>query len=296
MRMPSWVPNWADKDTANHFGYLPRACGNSKAVARHQGDGVLSAAGVIFATVSSVQEMTFQRSCKGQPTYKGTVDMIKRLTPQKTKHLSYIAGGSLVDAFWRTLACNRFRNEFHPPNANYANFEEAFILDKNRLFDVPSDTRKFLNSVGTLCGKRSFITTEEGYIGIAPKATKPGDHACVLFGSQMPLLLRKSSGLQSQVVGECYIHGLMDGEAFLGPLPDRFASVNLWNIGRSAYDYAFVDKETGKTQYKDPRIEVNEQMVKKGNTFIQPDGSVSVELKPNLLKQRGVNVQTFNLI
>ena len=296
MRMPSWVPNWADTDIAKQFAYLAKASGHSKAVAQYQGDGVLSAAGVIFATVSSVQEMSFQH------TYKGIVDMIQGLTLPKIEHLSYVAGGSLVDAFCRTLACNKFYNEYHPPNTNDAKFEEsrdfvlALSLDKNRKFNVPTDTRKFLNSVGTYWSKRSFIITDEGYIGIAPRATKPGDRVCVILGCRFPLLLREISGSQFQVVGECYLQGIMNGEVFLGPLPDNFASVNLWDMGESAYNRVFVDKETGKTQYNDPRIEVNEQMLKEGNTFIRNDGSVGVSITPDMLKRRGVNVQTFDLI
>ena len=294
--MPSWVPNWADQDTAYYLTGPGAASGHSRAVARYQGDGVLSSAGVVFATVSSVQEMIFQS------TYKEIINMIQRLAPREVEHHSYVAGGSLVDAFCRTLACNRFCNEYHPPNANFAKFEEsrdfvlALNLDEHRLSNIPSETRKLLDFVTTFCSKRSFIITDEGYIGIAPKAAKQGDRVCVILGCRSPLLLRKLSGSQSQVVGQCYFHGMMNGEAFLGPLPDNFAFVNLRNMGRGTYDYAFVDKETGKTQYKDPRIEVNEQMVIEGNTFILPDGSLDVILTPGLLKRRGVNVQTFNLI
>ena len=302
MEMPSWVPNWADKDTASVLGYLVRASGYCEAVARYQGNGVLSAAGVIFETVSSVQEMIFQHTYKGQPTYQEIADMIQRLTPPKIEHLSYVAGGSLVDAFCRTLICNKFCNEYGSPDATSPKFEEspefvlAFNLDKNEKFNVSLNTKKFLSSVGFCCSKRSFIITEEGYIGIAPNATKPGDRVCVLFGCRTPMLLRKTSGLKSQVVGECYIDGVMDVEAFLGPLPDGFASVSLWNSDKSFYDYVFVDKQTGKIQYNDPRIVVNEKMLKEGNKFIQSDGSAGVNLTPDLLKQRGVNVQTFDLV
>ena len=295
MEMPSWVPNWADKDTALHFGFFVRASGCSEVVARYQGNGVLSAAGVIVATVSSVQEMKFQH------TVSGIVDMMRRLAPQKMEHLSYVAGGSLVDAFCRTLTCNNLCNEYHPPNATSSKLEEsrdfvlAFVLDKDKKFNV-SMSIKFLCSVRLYSSKRSFIITQEGYIGIAPNATKPGDRVCVLFGCRTPMLLRKTSGLQSQVVGDCYIHGVMDGEAFLGPLPNNFKSLVSLNSVGSGYEYVFVDRETGKTQYNDPRMEVNEQMVKEGNTIIRPDGSVSVRLTPDLLKRRGVNVQTFDLI
>ena len=59
------------------------------------------------------------------------------------------------------------------------------------------------------CG-RSFFTTSCGHIGLGPAAIKVGDHISVLAGSQVPFMLR-SSGDQFKVVGEAYVHGIMDG-------------------------------------------------------------------------------------
>lgn len=50
---------------------------------------------------------------------------------------------------------------------------------------------------------------------MAPTAAQKGDLIVILFGGQTPFLLRK---LESEVddyalIGECYVHGIMDGEA-----------------------------------------------------------------------------------
>jgi hypothetical protein len=50
-------------------------------------------------------------------------------------------------------------------------------------------------------------------MGIAPAATEPSD--CILFGSQMPMILREE-GDQWLFVGQAYVHGIMDGEAIDG--------------------------------------------------------------------------------
>ena len=294
--MPTWVPNWAETDTAQFFWNGGNACGCTEAVARYQGNGVLGAVGVVFETVSGVREMTFQN------TYQDLVDQIRRLTRREIEHFSYVAGGSLIDAFCRTLCSNIFGDRFHPPTVAHPKFKESreFMLglfsDKFREFTTTkgSDHIKNLDIVLLFCSKRSFIITNKGYIGIAPKATKPGDRVCVLLGCQMPLLLRKTSGLQFQVVGECYIHGLMDGEAFLGPLPDNYTALGKWEDVTDAFCFVFVDKETGKIQYNDPRMELSEQMIKEGNLLLHPDRTM--EVTPDMLKRRGVNVQTFDLI
>jgi hypothetical protein len=67
--------------------------------------------------------------------------------------------------------------------------------------------------------QRSFCVTERGYIGMVPHLSKVGDIVCVFFGAQVPFVLRsidldQGSTERYQLVGESYIHGIMDGQAF----------------------------------------------------------------------------------
>lgn len=66
----------------------------------------------------------------------------------------------------------------------------------------------------------SFVVTENGYVGWVPEASKIGDCVCVVAGGQAPFTMRKLPGGFYQLIGECYIHGIMDGEALSG---DNFA-------------------------------------------------------------------------
>jgi hypothetical protein len=59
---------------------------------------------------------------------------------------------------------------------------------------------------------RALITTETGYLGLAPKAVRPGDVIAILLGCKCPVVLRPFCNGMFRVVGECYIHELMDGE------------------------------------------------------------------------------------
>jgi hypothetical protein len=60
---------------------------------------------------------------------------------------------------------------------------------------------------------RNFCVTSKGYIGLVPPKTEVGDKVCILFGGRTPFLLRDAGGGKHVLVGECYIHGMMDGEA-----------------------------------------------------------------------------------
>lgn len=67
---------------------------------------------------------------------------------------------------------------------------------------------------------RVFARTENGYYVLGPKVMEKRDIVCVLFGGKMPFCLRLW-GDRHLLVGECYAHGLMNGEA-IGPM-DRQA-------------------------------------------------------------------------
>ncbi|KAF1844479.1 uncharacterized protein K460DRAFT_284891, partial [Cucurbitaria berberidis CBS 394.84] len=59
---------------------------------------------------------------------------------------------------------------------------------------------------------RAFFKTSLGWHGTASMAMKTGDIAVVLFGSRIPFVLRKD-GSMYRLVSDCYVQGLMDGEA-----------------------------------------------------------------------------------
>ncbi|OCK83978.1 hypothetical protein K432DRAFT_463823 [Lepidopterella palustris CBS 459.81] len=65
-----------------------------------------------------------------------------------------------------------------------------------------------------LCGWR-FIVTKGGFVGVAPPSAQEGDVISIFNGGAVPFLIRRSSSVQGafQLVGECYVHGIMDGDA-----------------------------------------------------------------------------------
>ena len=58
---------------------------------------------------------------------------------------------------------------------------------------------------------RRFFTTLGGYMGIGPPGMRPGDSICVFLGGNVPWVVRQE-GYEYMLVGECYVHGIMDGE------------------------------------------------------------------------------------
>lgn len=59
---------------------------------------------------------------------------------------------------------------------------------------------------------RSMVSTETGYLGLAPKEVKVGDVVAILFGCSYSVVLRPCRNA-FKYIGECYVDGMMDGEA-----------------------------------------------------------------------------------
>jgi hypothetical protein len=67
-----------------------------------------------------------------------------------------------------------------------------------------------------IMGRRLCIT-HQGYVGVCPPYSLAGDIVCVVPGLRTPLLLRPVSESKKKLscykyVGECYVHGIMQGE------------------------------------------------------------------------------------
>ncbi|KAI0882855.1 HET-domain-containing protein [Annulohypoxylon maeteangense] len=60
---------------------------------------------------------------------------------------------------------------------------------------------------------RKFARTSKGYYVLGPAVMEKGDLVCVLFGGKMPFCIRPFGEQRYLLVGECYVHGLMKGEA-----------------------------------------------------------------------------------
>jgi hypothetical protein len=60
---------------------------------------------------------------------------------------------------------------------------------------------------------RRLITTETGYVCLVPDSVQRGDTIAILLGCNFPVLLRPWQN-RFRVLGECYVHGLMDGDIF----------------------------------------------------------------------------------
>lgn len=74
-------------------------------------------------------------------------------------------------------------------------------------------------------GRRLF-RTKTGFFGISNQVLQEGDSVWILAGAETPFVLRNESGNEWMIVGEAYVHGVMEGEA-TEKLPDSLSYILL---------------------------------------------------------------------
>jgi hypothetical protein len=60
--------------------------------------------------------------------------------------------------------------------------------------------------------RRRLIVTQKQYLGLTSEHVEAGDMIAILMGGQLPFVLREVHN-HYILIGEAYIHGIMDGEA-----------------------------------------------------------------------------------
>jgi hypothetical protein len=74
------------------------------------------------------------------------------------------------------------------------------------------------------CTDRRFFVTRKGYFGTGPHELKDGDEIYIVAGGNLPLVLRpvlNSKPNTFELIGDCYVHGIMYGEAVSDTPPER---------------------------------------------------------------------------
>ena len=134
--------------------------------------------------------------------------------------------------FWRTLCADRGPNGSNPPtfypracksarDQSLGHISTESLIRNGRGSIVAS----FLRRVQEVIWMRRLIKTVGGKgendlprLGLAPPQTKKRDLICILYGCSVPVVLRESNANEPDkyytFIGECYVHGIMDGKAF----------------------------------------------------------------------------------
>jgi hypothetical protein len=130
---------------------------------------------------------------------------------------SYPCGDVEAEDFGRRLTYyNRWIHDERPSTEQRRIFWQS-IWDKHHNLGIPElvyrEAKSYFNQI---MSGRNFFVTEKGYIGIGPLNIRAGDSICLFLGGITPFAVRKVDRETFNLVGECYVHGIMSGEALEG--------------------------------------------------------------------------------
>ncbi|KAI8627852.1 heterokaryon incompatibility protein-domain-containing protein [Xylariaceae sp. FL1651] len=304
---PTWIPDWTHNLDAKSDNWGFEASGVSMANATIEGD-LLNVAGVRFSAVAKTDKQEIA----------SMADIVTYLKQIDSGNSPYLGGGYLLDAYLWSLAFGSLhdrlpgRASWKPTSSEWKERlvqyqEEGQLSTSNRTFG------RFENRVITQVNCRSILVLEGGFVGLGPRDTRTGDWICVILGCELPLVVRPAPEDRFTVVGQCYIHGIMQGEALLGPLPTPW-SVKVKLEGDVKYRPRYFNTETNLEVKEDPRLtaipvapeweQIRHPWTRDDplNVVIYRNHSTGEEINcdprmlPDALTARGVKVETISLI
>lgn len=309
--LPTWVPDWSCPMHAQEHPLTQwSACGWISAQAKHLslGNGVLRVAGIQAAKVERVYYFgDGRRDAEFQDIIEALWQFYE-VGDAKPLGKPYFGGGTLLDACLRTLNMNGFDDSLFPVNkiyTNYSQVKQELLLawkeegswDWDRYFqDRSSSSEDYEAFIRDELIGRGIFCSSEGYMGLVPYGTRRGDIICVVLGCRFPIVLRRALADETQweVVGACYVEGLMNGEAIHGRLPTHYQAVmhTSKDPNINGYQRAILDTRT-HTLKTDPAEFLDEVGIRP--TRYQRDPHI-LEVAPEVLREAGVDLQDFDLI
>jgi hypothetical protein len=80
----------------------------------------------------------------------------------------------------------------------------------------PSGSKYRSAMISTCMFRRCFTTARHRYFAVGPQSLQAGDGVFLLEGGRVPFVLRHVANIEYKIVGECYVHGIMHGQALRG--------------------------------------------------------------------------------
>ncbi|KAI0869992.1 hypothetical protein GGS24DRAFT_129333 [Hypoxylon argillaceum] len=150
------------------------------------------------------------------PTGEHTEDLLLKL-PIGDAARPHLESDIDKERSYRAFAAQR-DNEW-PPNMRESILSVDYDEDPSKYLHMSRETQVVVAqywqtavAFSRRLGNASFCFTNGRYVGLVPEATVAGDQICLLYGGTVPFVVRKH-GPTYTFVGECYIHGIMNGQA-----------------------------------------------------------------------------------
>ncbi|KAH6722940.1 heterokaryon incompatibility protein-domain-containing protein [Leptodontidium sp. MPI-SDFR-AT-0119] len=239
--LPSWVPDWTKHHGNTVLGSL------ASIASYHASEGIIPPTNAIYSedqqsialsgcNFDKITEFTppypesaYERGSEEYPNIESAfmawLDCLQILCSSAGVHPN---GQSYYpDILWRTLvagidysgnpAPDDFQQHFQDLTTRAEDGLRAISEDRDleANLDLDESARKFVATMSAVSFRRRVFATQLGYLGLGPLRIEVGDRICVFLGFDTPFVIRPRDEGGYVLVGECYIYGLMNGEALV---------------------------------------------------------------------------------
>ncbi|WYZ35143.1 hypothetical protein EsH8_I_001419 [Colletotrichum jinshuiense] len=232
--IPSWIPQWNINNENAPTAFWEawdaslRASTHPKFTARPSDNG-LHVFALIFDAIDIYTDIMkkpdFERSSSGPGNL---VENCWKLTEQAAEVKPHVYGDDALLAFALTIICHHQTEDTGPLeysslvglfNRFCAVYNESFWKEKIERFGIsflnttPLGERGYVAQFQDYATNRRFFVSKGGYWGLGPPILQQGDVCAILFGADVPFILRPTSKHgEYRLVGQAYIKGAMYGE------------------------------------------------------------------------------------
>lgn len=235
--LPSWVPDFSVRRRSTILGAVDRYRASNLVtpiIEINEANQLKLQWMCLDYVVEVIRPMPeLRRSSDRQESKQSRVDLIEWFdeTAQWIKSLAPYPTDEECDVvYWRTLLCDMsFASGFASKKPMYVEYPERFgamlqILRWSVELSMPPDVedatmfilleeQELLIKIIMEARDRRLFRTERGYVGLGPAGSSVGDIVCTVSGTITPFLLRRRDQVEvHDLVGECYIDGIMKGE------------------------------------------------------------------------------------
>ena len=237
-RLPSWVPVWSQAHTVLNKKHRRLGFDGNCFAGDRRGPVILQ---IYNASGTKPPLVLVSNSSDGAPILRVegfTVDAVQAIgSPAQIGDIPPDWAGFLgwkdvseppPDKVWRTLVGDRGHDTRYFPPATYQRacgriFQQmqtgSGLMSSRAAHYADGIIQEFAQTAeAVVSGRRLIRTAKHGFLGLAPKATQERDIVAILYGLSVPVVLHQIPDTPDGdnvfiLVGECFIYGMMDGEA-----------------------------------------------------------------------------------
>ncbi|KAI0136500.1 heterokaryon incompatibility protein-domain-containing protein [Xylariales sp. AK1849] len=219
LTLPSWVPDWTRPGQIEPFRIRElqaRAGSDRSPVFTSDENGkVLRVKGSVVDKIAVVEDFRVIPS-DGEVDSLATEALWRTFMCDRTRYNERLtpAAGKGFEIFVASIQARR------TPNAEIRERAQREKESGKNEAEVQEATKEDETAYGEFIGghskwtmNRRFFKSVGGRFGWAVDGCEPGDNVVVLFGGDYPLVMRPEDADYHTIVGDCYLHGVMNGES-----------------------------------------------------------------------------------